>query len=100
MKNSRRVIDMKVVEKETIDIILGVILSKINAGSLEVKQDQRYKFEIPVEASTIRREYVTGDNCLDDDMVSEYDLFKKKRTITEVIVKNLEIQSIVIVDEY
>ena len=99
MKKSRRVIDMKIVEEETIDIILGMILSKINDSSLEIKQDQRYKFEIPVEASTIRREYIIGNNCL-NDMVSEYDLFKKKRTITEVIVKNLEIQSITIVDEY
>ena len=99
MKKSRRVIDMKIVEEETIDIILGMILSKINDSSLEIKQDQRYKFEIPVEASTIRREYIIGNNCL-NDMVSEYDLFKKKRTITEVIVKNLEIQSIAIVDEY
>ena len=99
MKNTRRIIDMKIVEEETIDIILGMILSKINDSSLEIKQDQRYKFEIPVEASTIRREYIIGNNCL-NDMVSEYDLFKKKRTITEVIVKNLEIQSITIVDEY
>ena len=97
-RTTRRVISMKDVLDGTKDLILETIFE--NYKPEQFRPNESYHVEIPVAASDVRREYVLGNLCLDQDMVSEYDLFKKKETITEVILRDLEIQSITIVEKY
>lgn len=97
-RETRKVIPMGVVQQSTIDLIMETILEAYKPEKF--KEGVRYPIEIPVQASEVRREYVLGNLCLDQEMVQEYDLFKTKETITEVIMKDFQIESIVMITRY